>query len=46
MPLYRGLKKNPITPILFAQAVMLSVLPVLIGRSTLCFLATGDVGTS
>ncbi len=28
------------------KSVTLSVLSVLIGRSTLCFLATGDVGTS
>ncbi len=38
--------KNPITPVLFAQSVTLSVLSVLIGWSTLHFLVTGDVGTS
>ncbi len=38
--------KNPIAAILFAQSVTLSVLSVLIGWSTLHFLATGDVGTS
>ncbi len=38
--------KNPIAPALFAQSVTLSVLSVLIGQSTLRFLATGDVGTS
>ncbi len=38
--------KNPISPVLFAKSVTLSVLSVLIGQSTLHFLATGDVGTS
>ncbi len=38
--------KNPITPILFAQSVTLSVLSVLIGWSSLRFLSTGDVCTS
>ncbi len=38
--------KNPIAPVLFVQSVTLSVLSVLIGRSKLHFLATGDVGTS
>ncbi len=38
--------KNPIPPVLFDQSVTLSGLSVLIGRSTLPFLATGDVLTS
>ncbi len=38
--------KNPITPLLFAQSVTLSVLSILIGRSTLCLSATGDVSMS
>ncbi len=38
------INKNPFVPVLFAQSVTLSVLTVLIGRSTLRFLATGDVG--
>ncbi len=36
----------PIASILFVQSATLSVLSVLIGRSTLRFLATGDVDTS
>ncbi len=38
--------KNPIAPVLSAQSVMLSVLSVLIGQTTLRFLATDDIGTS
>ncbi len=38
--------KNPIAPIPYAQSAMLSVLSVLIGQSTQCSLATGDVGMS
>ncbi len=46
MLLFSRLVKIPITPVLFAQTVTLSVLSVMIGRSTLHFLTTGDVGTS
>ncbi len=38
--------KNRVAPVLFARSLTLSVLPVLIGRSTLCFLETGDVATN
>ncbi len=38
--------KNPITLILFAQSMMPSVLSVLIGQSTLLFLATDDISMS
>ncbi len=38
--------KNPVTPVLFAQSEMLSVLSVLIGRSMLWFVATGDISMS
>ncbi len=38
--------KNPIAAFLFAQSVTLSVLSVLIGWSTLHFLATSDIGMS
>ncbi len=38
--------KNPIPPVLFTQSVRLSELSVLIGRSMLHFLETGDIGTS
>ncbi len=38
--------KSPIVPVLFAQTVTLTVLSVLIGRSTLRLLATTDIGTS
>ncbi len=37
--------KNSISLILFAQSVALSAFSVLIGWSTLCFLATGDIFT-
>ncbi len=37
--------KNPLAPVLFAQSVTISVLSVLIGRSTLRFSAT-DIGPS
>ncbi len=37
--------KNPIAPVLFSQSVTLSALYVLIGRSMLCLLATGDIST-
>ncbi len=38
--------KNLIAPVVFAQSVTFFVLSVLIGRSMLHFLATGDIGTS
>ncbi len=38
--------KNPDASVLFAQSVMLSVLSVLIGWTTLRVLATGDISTS
>ncbi len=38
--------KNRIVLVLFAQPVVLSVLSVLIGRSTLQLSATGDISTS
>ncbi len=38
------LRKLPIA--LFALSARLSILPALIGQSTLCFLASGDVSTS
>ncbi len=38
--------KNPVALVLFAQSVTLSVLCVLIGRSVLRFLPTGDIDRS